>query len=165
MSKEENINYNAFLESDDEDSNLKNGLKDDILKRKSRFSSNDKKIPSKVQFDESVKSSRVNDNSIIASIAGLTSRYKGYILDKTLTNNKNPLTKEEESETIKALCDVGLNLNEDQNQREGIGSIGLNSLLLKSVLTQRDKINELSYEIHNLKKILSSVVEALKEEE
>jgi hypothetical protein len=165
--EKEKINYNAFLDSQSDDDNLslKSGLKDGAFKNKGRFSNNENKIPSKSQFDEAVSDIRKNDNSIISEIRDLSIKYKQYITDRTLNVNKNPISKELEKETIKKLCEIGLVLNEDETQKFGTGSVGLINLLLNSVLIQRDKINEMSYEIHSLKNILNTIIKALNEEE
>jgi hypothetical protein len=163
--EKEKINYNAFLDSQGDDQlPLKNGLKEGAFKNKGRFSSVETKIPSKSSFDEMVGSIRKNDNSVMADIRELSIRYKEYLVDKTLGSNKSPSLKDSEKETIKKLCEIGLKLNSDENQPEGIGSIGLNSLLLNSVLIQRDKINEMSYEIHTLKNLINTLIKSLEEE-
>ena len=55
-------------------------------------------------------------------------------------------------------------MNNDSNQPEGAGSIGLESLLLHTVLIQRDKINELEFEINKMKKILLDIKRTLEED-
>jgi hypothetical protein len=164
--EEEKINYNAFLDyqSDNEDLTLKSGLKDKSFGNKSRFSGSKNKIPSKAQFEEKLSDFKNNENSIISEIRDLSIKYKKYITDKTLNINKNPISKDLEKETIRKLCEIGLVLNEDETQRFGTGSVGLINLLLNSVLIQRDIINEMSYEIHNIKNILSKIIKAIDEE-
>jgi hypothetical protein len=70
------------------------------------------------------------------------------LLDKTLPDNKGPAKKDMEKQVIKQLVDLGLQLNNDQNKPEGIGSIGLINLTMQLMLEQRNRINELEHKLH-----------------
>jgi len=67
-----------------------------------------------------------------------------------------PIQKDLESDVARQIVDISLALNNDQTKPEGIGSAGCIMLLLRSVLIQRDIINELSYKVSVMEKQASS---------
>jgi hypothetical protein len=82
-------------------------------------------------------------------VSELGVKFKNFINDKTLKQNKSQAKINEEKLVIKELSDIAVLLNSDQNQPEGIGSVGISVLLMQLILLQRDKINELEHIIEN----------------
>lgn len=140
---------------DEEDFNQNNNIKLDA--KKSRFNKQlIEKNARKQSLKDKVEDIQEKNNSIEVKAFELSSQYVSFLYDKTLNENKSPIKIDFEKEIINNLSELALNLNNDESKPEGIGSVGLNTLLLKCLLKQRDIINELSYEVHNLKKILKS---------
>jgi hypothetical protein len=152
----EKVNYNAFQEDnrdhrDDNNQNLK------LSAEKSRFSKSKKVEPTEEDFKKEVQEFKKKEVEVRSKIAELTNRYKGAILDKTVSENKSPLQRDMESSIIQELANLGLRLDNDQDQPEGIGSIGLCNLLLQINVLQRDAINKLGYEISKLNRIVAKM--------
>lgn len=127
---------------------------------KSRFA---KKAEEKKQinanFEGQVEEYQIQQAAIVKKAADLTSTFMGLIKDSTLKENKGPIQLDLEQQICKDLTELSLELNQDQTQPEGIGSAGMTLLLLKIVMYQRDKINELGYKISKLEKSSSPISE------
>jgi hypothetical protein len=82
----------------------------------------------------------------------LAAHFKGLVEDTILPVNKTIIAKDIEQETINKLIILATEMNEDNDQQQGIGSVVLSTLLMKMVLLQRDKINTLLYRIDNVEK-------------
>lgn len=142
----EKINYNAFADDFKEDTEEKGNLK--ISNSNSRFKKEKSEGHSKQEFDERVSDYKENESNIINKVSDLSIKFKTCLLDKTLPDNKGPAKKDMEKQVIKQLVDLGLQLNNDQNKPEGIGSIGLVNLIMQLMLEQRNRINELEHKLH-----------------
>lgn len=167
MNNPEKINYNAF--SDDNVNDIDHpvsGLKSSLAK-KSRFSRPEDNMPkrTKADFDQEVSQHQKGELEIRNKAAEVSMKFKSLLKDKTVPENRSPLKKDLEEQIIKQLCDVGLKLNGDQNQPEGVGSIGLLNLMMHTILIQRDEINQLSYKVNKLNTSFDTIIKALEEEE
>jgi hypothetical protein len=133
---------NAF-EEDEKIPEMNSGLK---IKNKNQTL---KSSPSSLEEDayKLVK----NKNEINVKIAELSAKYMSFVRDKTITDNKSANDTSNEKAVINNLINLCLALNADETEPEGIGSIGLCSLLSHAILEQRNIINDLKYEIHKLK--------------
>lgn len=150
----ENVNYNAFLD-DDKDYSNKNNSNLKLSREKSIFANIPKK-PTQKEFKEEIKEYQKQDVGIKERIAELTVKYNSAINDSTLEENKSELHKDAEKALVKEIVNLGLQLDNDDSQPEGIGSIGLCNLLMRINFTLRDKINELAYELEKIKKNVKS---------
>lgn len=93
---------------------------------------------------------RMWDNSI---------KFKEFVESKILSANRGPIALNLEKEVLDNLIRLALEMDDDENQPQGIGSVSMCMLLMKSVLIQRDIINELSYKMDQLdKKIKTSFI-------
>jgi len=165
MNKPEKINYNAFTDDQTDAAPPKANLKENLVK-KSRFAKDDDAPVKKtaIDFDKEVINHQKNENDIRQRVMELSGKFKSTLKDRTLEENKGPIKKDYESELINQLCDVGLRMNNDQSQPEGLGSIGLNNLLFRAILIQRDTINDLAYQVVQMKKVLSDIKKAIDED-
>lgn len=82
----------------------------------------------------------------------LSIKYKSFIENKTLPENKGPIASNLEKEVLGKLVELAIIMNEDEMQEQGMGSTALCMLLMKSMLIQRDTINILSSKIEQLEK-------------
>src|SRR5437016_8826697 len=78
-------------------------------------------------------------------MAEITMEFKKLMADKTLSQNKNPFTKELEKETCNKLIQLARIINNDPVESEGEGSLSFAVLLMTTCLAQRNKINMLEY--------------------
>jgi len=109
--------------------------------------------PDRVKELEKKAEEAVGDEELYKNRAWeLAVRYKSFIEDSKLKENKSSIVLDIEKETIDSLISLASSMNKDENQPEGEGSNALCMLLLKCMLIQRDKINDLNYRISNLEK-------------
>jgi len=124
------------------------------LKVSNTNSSVHSKVVEKQSFDKKADEAFEKDQDYKHSVWEFSSQFVKIINDQTLDINKTPLVKNVETDLINKLIDLSYKINADENQPEGAGSIVLSTLLLKTVLLQRDKINKLSFDLLTLKKQL-----------
>jgi len=77
----------------------------------------------------------------------LTQQFLGVFQNKTLLANKGPGEKQEEKDVIRSLSWFALELNNDHNEKEGIGSVSMITLIFNCLLKMRDGYNELEYKL------------------
>lgn len=88
--------------------------------------------------------------------AELYIQFQRAMADKTLAQNRNVFAADTEREMLQNLLQLAAEINEDPNEQESGGSLTLVILLLKTVLFQRDRINELEYALVTLQKKIDS---------
>lgn len=167
MQSTEKINYNAF--GDDNANNVAQptpGLKESLAK-KSRFLRPEDNLPkrTKEDFDKEVSQHQKSEMEIRNQAAEMAMKFKSLLKDRTVLENKSPLKKDFEEQVIRQLCDVGLKLNNDPNQPEGIGSIGILNLMMHAILIQRDTINNLSHKVSKMHIALETIIKAIEDDE
>lgn len=75
------------------------------------------------------------------------------IKTKTLTVNKGPLQINLEKDMLSQLTIFASEMNNDPNEQlEGTGSIAMITLLFKTAIYQRDRLNDLEYRVDQLEK-------------
>jgi hypothetical protein len=131
----------------------KTGLKK-VSSQKSIFDGAPKK-PSFESFSKKVDDATEKAQSYKAKSAELAIKFLNLINDTTLKANKNIFTKEMEKELLTNLVSLSIDINNDPLEKEGMGSLALITLLFKTVLMQRDKINELAFNYAQLSKKVS----------
>lgn len=72
--------------------------------------------------------------------------------DKTLSVNKNSLIKDNETSVLKDLISFTKKLDNDELEELNAGITALSTLLLSLLLRQRNRLNELEFEIETLKR-------------
>lgn len=131
---------------DDDYSDLKKQIKPQqkLTNEKSMFN-----VPEN-NFEEKVKEIEQNKQKYKQKISQAALNFKKIIEDKTLSENKSPISKEIDSQVLKELTDLASKINSDESEQEGMGSILLNTILLKFMLVYRDRFNSLEYKIQLL---------------
>jgi hypothetical protein len=120
--------------------------------QKSMFENTVKK-PSQEEFNSRVRESQTRSTANTREAAELGIQFKKAIEDKTLAQNKNVFSNELERELLSKMIKVANDINNDPDElREGLGSLSWIVLLLKTCLSQRDRINTLEYYILQLDK-------------
>lgn len=122
---------------------------DVVVKNNKTSSINAASVKSKKNLKEEFekKANEANDkmNDYNDRAAQLTSSFKKVLEDKTLLQNKNVFSLDLEKEVISNLAKLAIDMNTDENEIEGIGSVGIITLLLRACLIQRDRINTIEY--------------------
>ncbi len=93
----------------------------------------------------------------------LSLAFKKIMEDKTLAENKNVFASDIEMETLGGLVALGIDMNTDENETEGMGSIGLITLLLRCMLIQRDKINASDFKLHTMSNAIKTLEKKIEE--
>ncbi len=113
------------------------------------------KVPTQQEFQEKVKQAVDKNISYKEKAASLATQFKKMMQDKTLPQNKNVFAQGLEKEVLANMIQLAVEINNDPNEQEGMGSLTWITLLLSSCLSQRDKINQLEYLISDLQKTIN----------
>lgn len=114
------------------------------------FSKNSNEKISEAKFEEVANKSFNDHEDRKKKCVELGARFLTILNDRTLKDNTSPIAKDLERQIVSELCELATVINNDEFESEGMGSLAIITLLLKSVLMQRDKINELLYKIQQL---------------
>jgi hypothetical protein len=138
-----------FDEEPDDTLPIKNvGLKK-VSSQKSMFDLLPKKT-SPEEFERRVSETQEKASGYKREAALLTKKFIDLINSKTLKQNKNALEIDFEREVIADMVKLASTIDNDVNEQEGMGSLSWITLLLKVVLSQRNKINQLEYSVDQL---------------
>lgn len=111
---------------------------------------NKKEKPSAEEFEKkSIESNKKLENYQVRA-QELAVQFKKIMDDKTLSQNKNIFALEIEKELISKMISLAIEINSDENEIEGMGSLGWVALILKNLISEKDKINQLKYSVLNL---------------
>lgn len=131
-----------------------------------------KKPGSKSIFDaQPVKSVKAQQEEFRARASDVNDRFNSYneraidavssfmklLEDQTLTNNKSVFASEVEQEIINKFQTLALDMDGDDLQPNGMGSVGVITFLLKVALIQRDKINQLDFNLNQINNKVKSI--------
>lgn len=149
---------------DEEDQGeTKSPSRDNLKKVSSQSSIFDKlpKKPSQADLDKRVKDMQERNTGYKSRAAELAFAFNSIIKDKTLRSNKNVIQRDMERELIDEMITFAFQVNEDMGEQEGAGSISVILLLLKAMLFQRDRMNDLEYAQTQDKKALDALTQKL----
>ena len=150
-----------FDENEKEPKVNKTGLKK-VSSTSSMFDNNSSnKKPSYEEFHQKAESINNKINSHAENIAELAVKFSKLLKDQTVPSNKNPIAKSLEKELISEMSSMASLIDNDENEKLGVGSLAWITLLLNTSLYQRDRINTLEHEINVLKKSLKTEVSAI----
>lgn len=108
-------------------------------------------------FDNSIKKQNINDFkqnvqkmqdknfSYKERTNDLAIKFKKIIESKVLPENKNIFILEQEKQILAEIVSLASEIDNDENEQIGIGSLSWIVQLLKTSLYQRDRINKLEY--------------------
>lgn len=134
--------------SDPEDRDPRVGLKK-AAGQKSMFEGKPKP-PTPQEFQEKVQRVEDRKSSHKQRAADLYLQFQKSIADKTLAQNRNILSRDAEREMLQEIMQLAMDINRDEQEQEGMGSLTCITFLFKTILFQRDKINELECQVVNL---------------
>ena len=108
------------------------------------------------EFQQKVQQSQDRLVGYNRRAAELYIQFQRAMADKTLAQNRNVFTIDTERELLQNLLQLAAEINSDPEEQDSGGSLTLVILLLKTVLSQRDRINELEFTLVNLQKKIDS---------
>lgn len=151
-----------FQEDEVIDKNPKVTLKK-VSSQKSFLESVEKK-PSKEDLEKNAKI--INDKKSAHKIKASEINKKFYkaLMDKTLVKNKKVFQNDIEREILSEMIQVANDINNDPLEDEGIGTLVILVPLLKTCLSQRDRINDLEYSIFVLEKKIENILSLISPE-
>lgn len=144
----------SIFDDEDGDDNaipVKKSLK--VEGKKSMFEDKPKK-PSQQALEAKVKQIGDTQNSYKKRAQEYVAEYKKVLEDKTLAKNKNVFSQDLEKELLSNMISLAVEINNDENEYEGMGSLGWITILFKNVLHFRDRCNELEYKLFLIEKDL-----------
>jgi hypothetical protein len=116
------------------------------------------KPPPLAQGQKQATAANAKLNGYSERAASLAISFKKALEDKTLPVNKSPIAKDVERGLINSFIELGIEMNNDPHEeKDGMGGIGIISLLLWTGFIQRDRINELEYTVEQMKIKLAKV--------
>jgi hypothetical protein len=128
------------------------GLKK-VSSQKSIFDTLPKK-PTQDDLDRKVNQIQERNSSNKTRAADLASQFNHALADKTLKQNKNVFAKEMERELLTKMLQLAVDINGDDSEQEGMGTLSWVALLLRTCFSQRDKINQLEFTVSQLERKL-----------
>jgi len=148
---------------EEEQEETKSPSRDNLKRVSSQSSIFDKmpKKPNQADLDKRVKDMQERNTSHKSRAAELAIAFNGIIKDKTLRSNKNVIQRDMERELIDEMITFAFQVNEDVGEQEGAGSVSIILLLLKAMLFQRDRMNDLEYAQAQDKKMLDGLTKRL----
>lgn len=117
-----------------------------------------KRDPKPADFEEKAKDAHSSSEDKKVRAFELSKNFMAIFQSKVLTQNKGPKEKALEKETINNLIAWAVELNNDQAEKEGIGSVGLITLLFNCILKLRDSINSLEHRLSDVEKLLAKAL-------
>ncbi len=127
------------------------GLKQ-VSSKKSLFEVENQDKPSQEEFNKRVEQIHQKTNDYKSRASELALNYKKLIFDKTLPQNKNIFLEDLEKDTLSKMISLAVEINNDENEQEGMGTLSWITLLLKYFLYHRDRINSLEHSVSILQK-------------
>lgn len=153
MFKEERI----ILESNEEDAKLqkerRGGSK--LNASKSIFT---KEIINKETFEEQADDAFEAIQDRKQKAVELVQQFWSLIKDETLASTKGPMKKSFEKEIVSKLLNFASEMNNDEKEPEGAGSVAIITLLLKTVLYLRDSNNDFKYRLSELERKIQKLL-------
>lgn len=108
------------------------------------------------EFEYKVQQSQETLSGYKKRAADLFVQFQRAMNDKTLPQNHNVFNIETEKEMLQNMLKLAIEINNDPNEQEGMGSLTWITLLFKTCLAQRDKMNEMEFAVVTLQKKFDS---------
>lgn len=141
-----------FEDDEIDESKLKNNGLKQVSSKKSIFDTSKQEKPSFENFEKKVDQIHKKMNDYKTRASELAVSYKKLIMDKTLPQNKNIFIEDSEKEILSKMVNLAVEINNDEDEQEGMGTLGWITLLLKYFLYHRDRLNSLEYAVSQLQK-------------
>jgi hypothetical protein len=122
---------------------------------------NQPKQPSTSDFLNRASEINGKMNDYKSRAAELAAQFKKMISDKTLPQNKTVISRDIEREVLVKMMQLASEINNDENEEEGMGSLGWIALLFNTSVSNRDRCNVMEYELLNIKNEINSIRQQL----
>lgn len=125
----------------------------------SMFDKNKVAKPTKEQFTQEVENQVAKEISNKEKAMEFSKSFRFTINDKTLKQNKTMLNNEFEESLVRDMVSLAVDINNDPDEQEGMGSLAWITLLLKGMIWYRDRLNSSEYELEQLKAQVKSLMD------
>lgn len=115
------------------------------------------KKPNPQEFQQKVQETQDKIMAYEEEASQLAAMFQKLLEDRTLPDNKNLISQEADRDLIGKIVEVAVKLNNDENEMEGMGSVGTAILLFRAVLLHKDRINKLEYALLQAEKKIKSL--------
>ncbi len=122
------------------------------------------KKPTQKSLENKVKSLESREIDYKERTHMLALQFKKMIEDKTLPQNKGVFAVEGELEILSKIAQLASEINNDEDEEDGIGSLTWIVQLLKTCLSQRDRINKLEFALIQIEKNNVNLKDLVKQE-
>lgn len=139
-------------EEDEKDPGPKKERLKNVSSQKSIFEDAPKK-PTQQDLEKQVQAREEKGSGYKQRASDLAIKFRKLTEDKTLPSNRSIFANEMEREVLSEMISLAIEINNDPNEQEGMGSLSWITLLFKTSLAQRDRINKLEYAILQMEKI------------
>jgi hypothetical protein len=111
-----------------------------------------------VRFEENAEKTIKYHDEKSKKAVDIVSRYLKVTEDKTLNRNRGSIANDVEREIRQQIIQLALDMNNDENEPDnGKGSVIVLSVVTKILLTYRDRLNDLEFEVQQLKRELNKL--------
>lgn len=142
--KEERVSFETEMTDEEAEASRNSGLK--IKPSRSRA------VQKQAQEDFQQQVMRTNKrlDGHLKDAYELGIEFTKLMSDTRIADNIGPYERSFEKEIVRKLINYAITVNNDDQEQEGMGSVSLITLLLKTLFKLRDKTNQLSYDNHLL---------------
>jgi hypothetical protein len=112
--------------------------------------------PTQQEFQQKVQKTQETLSGYKKRASELFVQFQRAIGDKTLAQNRNVFNIETEKEMLQNMLQLAIEINNDDNEQEGMGSLTWITLLFKTCLAQRDRLNDMEFALVTLQKKFDS---------
>jgi hypothetical protein len=126
-----------------------------VSSQKSMFDAMPKK-PTSQEFQQQVHVQQERSSSYKIRASKLATDFGRMMKDKTLSQNKNIFSQEAEREILSNMVQLAIEINNDPSEQEGMGSLSWITVLFKTCMEQRDRCNQLEYQMSLIEKKIDS---------
>lgn len=110
------------------------------------------------EFRQQVHAGQERSSSYKVRASKLAIDFGSLMRDKTLPQNKNIFSQETEREILSNMVRLAIEINNDPGEQEGMGSLSWITVLFKTCMEQRDRLNLLEYRMIQIGKKIDPTV-------
>jgi hypothetical protein len=153
--KDPRISFDSNLTDEEAKQSLNKGLK----LKPSKSSLAKKQVAE--NFNQRVSETHKRLEGNLKSAYELATEFTRLMADSRIEDNVGPIDKSFEKEIIRKLINYAIQVNSDENEQEGMGSVSLITLLLKTLFKMRNKMNQMAYNNHMLEIRLTNIEKSI----
>lgn len=144
--KEPRVSFESEMTDEEAEASRNSGLK--LQPSRTRLVNKQ----AKQDFQQQVMNTHKRLEGHLKDAYELGTEFTRLMSDTRVSDNIGPYDRSFEKEIVRKFIDYAITVNNDDQEKEGMGSVSLITLLLKTAFKLRDRINQLSYDNHLLER-------------